>query len=163
MVTPREGLEQSSGARCRLSTSLAVATCFTASLLLLCVGCGDQNATAVTATGTVSVGNQPLSGAVITLEPIGNTTGPNASAAIFDGKFQFPADAGLHGGRYRVRFSMIPAGIIKTIPNDGSVRLPPADASIAPAYDLHSQLEWELLPQQGNESDFQVEFLRPSR
>ena len=128
-------------------------------LMLMATGCGSPPAQGVTAKGDVTVGDDPLSGAVITLEPMRGTAGPNASAAILDGHFEFAADAGLRGGRYRVRISMIPAEIRKGLPPEFAGSMPSADAMIDPRYDGASELTCELTPDQTNKLTFTVEFL----
>ncbi len=126
---------------------------------LLTVGCGADAENGVTASGTVTVGIDRLSGAVITLEPISGTTGPNASAPVLEGRFAITAEAGLHGGLYRVRVSMIPKNILALIPNEAGVELPPDNAVIHPRYDANSQLTWQLNRGDENEANFKVEFL----
>lgn len=128
------------------------------SVLALTVGCGQPSGDGVTASGTVTVDGQPLSGAVITLQPIAPTTGPKATASIFDGAFEFPASAELHGGTYRVRFSMIPLEIRKPMFKDASVPSPPDDATIAPRFDGASELTWQLKPETENMQTFEVQF-----
>ncbi|TWU56811.1 hypothetical protein Poly51_27280 [Rubripirellula tenax] len=122
-------------------------------------GCNPPPSPTLTASGTVVVRGKPLSGAVITLEPMRETKGPNASVPIFDGRFEVPADAGLHGGMYRVRIAMIPAEIRKAIPADQAKSMPPDDAMIDPAFDASSQLTCELKPDHANALAFAVEFL----
>ena len=133
---------------------------------LLCLwacGCSPPTIQGVTATGTVSAEDAPLSGAFITLEPMGNTTGPNATAPIFNGQFVFAEDAGLAGGKYRIRFAMIPAEIRRSIPADQMTSMPPDDAVIAPAYDTNSKLSCELKPGQENSLSYEVEFLKSTK
>ncbi|QDV44624.1 hypothetical protein Enr13x_44920 [Stieleria neptunia] len=136
------------------------AATFCLTMVALAVGCTPPSQPSVTATGTVHVGGEPLSGAVVTLEPMRQTTGPNASAPVFDGKFQVPAAAGLHGGTYRVRVAMIPAELLGGLPAQQAASLPPADAVIDPAFDAESQLTCELKPGQPNVLAFAVEFLK---
>jgi len=132
----------------------------TVSLLIASVpGCQPPEPSGVTASGTVSVGKQPLSAAVITLEPMRETTGPNASAAIFDGHFDFPPEAGLQGGSYRVRISLIPAELRRSLPPEQAAKAPPPEAVIAPKYDGESQLNCQLTPGEPNTLTFTVEFL----
>ena len=126
---------------------------------LLTVGCGAATENGVTASGTVIVGGDRLSGAVITLEPISGTTGPNASAPVLEGQFEITTEAGLHGGLYRVRVSMIPKNILGLIPNEAGIALPPENAVIHPRYDADSQLTWQLNRGEENEAEFMVEFL----
>ncbi|WP_145207764.1 carboxypeptidase-like regulatory domain-containing protein [Planctomycetes bacterium TBK1r] len=129
-------------------------------MMLLTTGCTTPSQPNVTATGTVHVSGEPLSGAVITLEPMRQTTGPNASAPVFDGRFQVPASAGLHGGTYRVRVAMIPAELLAKLPSEQAASLPPADSVIDPSFDAESQLTCELKPDQPNALAFVVEFLK---
>jgi hypothetical protein len=142
------------------------ATIFSVSIVLsmiLFVGCQRSSDLGTTVSGTVTVDNKPLSGAIITLEPLGGTTGPNASATIFNGQFEMNSSARLHGGSYRVRISMVPADLLATIPGDGVVALPPPDLVISPAYDADSQLSCELARGQNNPLQFNVEFSKPKR
>lgn len=88
------------------------------------------------------------------------TTGPSASAAVFNGEFSVPESANLHGGSYRVRIAMIPASIRNDLPPEQVRFLPPDDAVISPAYDAHSRLSCELKPNQENILKFEVEFLK---
>ncbi|TWT49623.1 hypothetical protein Pla22_48200 [Rubripirellula amarantea] len=136
-----------------LILALAISTCV--------VGCKDSASPSVEATGIVMADGEPLSGAVVTLEPMRQTTGPNASVPVFDGKFEVPASAGLHGGLYRVRVAMIPAEIRKSIPAEQATNLPPDDAMIDPAFDANSDLTCELKPDQANSLSFAVAFLNP--
>ncbi|WP_143544000.1 hypothetical protein [Rhodopirellula sp. MGV] len=122
------------------------------------VGC-SQSKPEISAEGTVTVDGQALSGAVMTFEPMGQTTGPKASAPVFSGKFSLPPNNGLHGGSYRVRFSMIPAGVLRSLPDEQKAGLPPSDAVIAPEFDENSKLECTLQPDQENILEFDVSFL----
>lgn len=133
------------------------------SAVVLFVGCQRSSNRGTTVSGTVTVDHQPLSGAIITLEPLRGTTGPNASAPIFNGQFEVKPDANLHGGSYRVRISMVPANLLASIPGDGVVRLPPADRVISPYYDAESQLSCELDSGQMNQLQFNVEFSKSNR
>ncbi|TWT98391.1 hypothetical protein [Stieleria varia] len=127
---------------------------------LACIaGCTQKAVPAVTASGTVHVDGAPLSGAVITFEPLHGTTGPNASVPVFAGRFDVTTEAGLHGGRYLVRISLIPPEIRKTLPAEQSATLPPEDAVIDPEFDANSQLSCELKLNQTNPLAFDVEFL----
>ncbi|TWU47774.1 hypothetical protein [Rubripirellula reticaptiva] len=132
-------------------------------LLIVClvslVGCSSGHESTVTANGILSVRGKPLSGAVITLEPMSGTTGPNASVPVFGGKFSVPATADLHGGTYRVRVAMIPRELCKGLPAEQAALLPPADTMIDPAFDANSQLVCELKPDHSNSLKFEVEFL----
>lgn len=123
------------------------------------IGCQTKSEPVVTATGQVTADDEPLSGAVVTFEPIHPTTGPNASVPVFNGKFDLAANAGLHGGDYRVRIAMVPAEIRRGIPTDQVGWMPPDDAVIDPAFDADSNLSCTLKPDQDNVLSFQVEFL----
>ncbi|MGB7327963.1 MAG: hypothetical protein WBD31_24020 [Rubripirellula sp.] len=123
------------------------------------VGCGSDDQPSVTANGVLSVNGKPLSGAVVTLEPMSGTTGPNVSVPVFGGQFNVTANADLHGGTYRVRVAMIPRELCKGLPAEQLALLPPADAMIDPAFDANSQLVCELKPGQSNSLNFEVEFL----
>ncbi|QDT05493.1 hypothetical protein K227x_38930 [Rubripirellula lacrimiformis] len=134
------------------------AVCFTQA------GCSSSDSSSVTAAGTVTVAGQPLSGAVITLEPMSGTTGPNASVPVLGGQFEIGPEAELHGGQYRVRVSMIPASIRSGIPtksDDGTTyQLPAADAMIDPAFDGDSKLTCDLRSGEVNPLQFDVRFLK---
>ncbi|MCO8124155.1 hypothetical protein NHH03_20595 [Stieleria sp. TO1_6] len=123
------------------------------------LGCTPSARPGVTTTGTVTVDGQPLSGAVLTLEPINETTGPNASVPVLGGRFEIDASAGLHGGDYRARVSMIPAEIRASIPATAGYELPPPSAVIDPAFDGDSQLKCHLTPDDDNPLEFAVRFL----
>ena len=111
------------------------------------------------ATGLVLVDGEKLSGAVVTLEPIGTTRGPNASVPVLAGRFHVPYGDELQGGTYRVRFSMIPINLRSMIPDDGNYLLPPVDTVIAPDFDMNSQIIWELSLDELNEREFQIEII----
>ncbi|QEF99140.1 hypothetical protein Mal15_32000 [Stieleria maiorica] len=136
------------------------ATAFGLTLLTVLVGCSSPTRPSVSASGTVVVDGEPLSGAVITLEPMRGTTGPNASVPVFDGAFEIPASAALHGGTYRVHVAMIPAEILAGLPDPQSKSLPPAGAVIDPAFDADSNLTCQLIPDQTNTLTFAVKFLK---
>ncbi len=137
--------------------AFCLAICLTSSLAF--VGCGDRPTGGVAAHGTVTVDGRPLSGAVITMEPIEGTKGPNASAPVFEGKFQFTQQAGLLGGTYLARVSMIPPELRSKLPPQQAATLPPKDAVISPDYDDRSSLRCELIQGQANELTFAVRFL----
>jgi len=125
---------------------------------LTITGCQSDSPSGIKASGQVRVQGEPLSGAVITLEPVQGTTGPALSTPVFGGRFEFTADAGLHGGTYQVRISMVPAELRKNIPESPEYQLPPADAVIDPQYDAQSDITWDLKAGQTNTSEFDVEF-----
>lgn len=125
----------------------------------LLLGCRSEPALSLSASGTVTADGRPLSGAVITFEPVSPTTGPNASVPVFDGKFVIPAEAELHGGTYRVRVAMIPAELRQNIPAEQAGSMPPDDAVIDPAFDADSTLTCELVADQANTLSFAVDFL----
>ncbi|WP_404307104.1 hypothetical protein [Neorhodopirellula lusitana] len=124
---------------------------------LASMGCSTDDSHTTTATGNVTCKGQPLSGVMITLQPIAPTTGPKASAPVFSGKFDFDKTTGLHGGSYRVRFSLMPTKIRKTIPVEHATGLPPDNAVIGDQYDERSNLTWELSVNQPNEKNFEIE------
>lgn len=138
---------------CRLRWSVGCA------LAVLLCGCNRGAPEGVAVTGTIQAAGEPLSAAVITLEPIDGTGGPNASAAVFDGRFEFAPDARLQGGRYLARVSMIPAEIRESIPPDQVMSMPPRDAMIDPRFDANSELDCELTVGQANRLEFSVDFL----
>ncbi|MCA9138410.1 MAG: carboxypeptidase regulatory-like domain-containing protein [Planctomycetales bacterium] len=133
--------------------------------LLLCaaalvvLGCNRAEQTDVSVIGTVTAAGAPLSGAVITLEPIAPTGGPNASVAVFDGRFRIGSDADLRGGRYRARVSMIPIEIRQSIPANAVQSMPSGDVVIDPRFDANSELVCELNVGQANRLDFSVDYL----
>jgi len=133
--------------------------CFCMAFLpCLISGCDSRSTPEVTAAGNVRIDGQPISGALITLEPLAPTTGPKASCPIFSGSFEFANEVGLHGGNYRVRFSLMPAEIRSSIPADHAEGLPPQDAVISDRFDSRSQLTWMLRPGQPNSMDFEIEY-----
>lgn len=134
------------------------ATLIGLALCLLSVGCGDDPKSIVEAVGTVHVDGKPLSGAVITFEPTGRTTGPNVTVPIFDGKFTISHNANLHGGKYIVRLSMIPAEIRNQIPPAQASSLPDENAVISPRFDAESTLTCDLKTGQENVLTFDVAF-----
>jgi hypothetical protein len=128
--------------------------------LTLSAGCESADPQGVSVEGTVVTPDQkPLSAAVITLEPMPDTPGPNASTGIFDGRFEFSPEAGLRGGQYRVRISLLPPEMRRSLPPDVAAKAPPADAVIAPKYDGESEISCELEPGQPNSLTFTVDFL----
>jgi hypothetical protein len=124
------------------------------------VGCGKDNKTSLTVDGTVRCDGDPLSGAIVVFEPLPGTSGPSATAPVFDGGFHVPADAGLHGGKYVARFSMIPPEIRGKLPPDQAANLPPKNAVIAPQHDARSRHTCELIADTHNQKTFEIEFLR---
>jgi hypothetical protein len=134
-------------------------------LLAMCLvseGCQGTQDTGVAASGSVQSDDKPLSGAIITLEPIGTTTGPNASASILDGRFKIEPSAGLHGGTYRVRISMMPSDVLASLPPTQTANLP-SPAAIDPAFDANSQMTCELERNGKNELIFKVQFMKTKR
>lgn len=125
------------------------------------IGCSlGQPKPIVTVAGQASAGGQPLSGAVITFEPIEGTQGPKASAPIFDGSFRIESSANLQPGRFRVRIAMLPAEITSQMhsadpsrPNARTQR-----REIAPEFDGDSKLTVLLLAEEENLLEFQVSF-----
>jgi hypothetical protein len=85
----------------RIALTLAV-------LSALCVcGCGGSG---VVVTGTVKFGGNPLSVAVVTLEPErgSGTTGPGALVWARGGRFRIDSSRNLKPGKYVVRVSQTP-------------------------------------------------------
>ena len=142
---------------------MEVAKTFVAILLSLMVaasGCSENaERETIEAEGQVTVDGAELSGAVITFEPIGDTTGPNASVPIFGGRFHVPRESGLHGGTYRVRISMIPAEILQSLPAEQQHGLPASEAIISPQYDADSTLHCDLKLDEANKLTFEIDFL----
>ncbi len=153
--TFRKRVNQTERPLCRSGVRSIACFC----LLIGVIGCEESERSIVTVDGTMTVGGQPLSGAFVTFEPMDGTTGPNASAAIMGGQFVIDRNAGLHGGRYRVRVAMIPPGMRAKIPAEIGFAMPPADAVIDPAFDANSTLRCQLKTNEPNTIHFQVEFL----
>lgn len=127
------------------------------------VGCDSTAPPLLSVTGTVRADGQPLSAAIVTLEPIQSTTGPNASAPVIGGRFEIPADEGLRGGTYRVRVAMMPDSIVQTMPRDAGFDVPEPGTVISPAFDADSTLSCDLIPGQPNELKLDVQCLNPKR
>lgn len=131
-----------------------------ASLVFL-IGCGPSARQGVVVSGTVSLENDtPLSGAVITFEPQPGTAGPNASAPVFDGRFEITADAGLAPGGYVVRIAMMPPELLNALPEAQRASLPKQGSVIAPQFDGNSQLKCELPTESGEPLTYRIQFLR---
>ncbi|KAA1260155.1 hypothetical protein LF1_26940 [Rubripirellula obstinata] len=123
-------------------------------------GCQEDVASGLTVHGKVTCNGKPLSGAIVTLDPMSGTSGPIANTAVFDGEFNIGADAGLHGGKYVARFSMLPPEMRKILPPEQAAKLPPDNAMIGPEFDANSRLFCELTPNTKNELKFEIEFHR---
>lgn len=131
----------------------------TAALIVSLTMVGCQKASpSVTASGKVRVGDSVVSGVVITLQPISSTTGPQATVAVFGGDFDIGPEAGLHGGKYRVRFSVMPSEIIALLPPEQKVGLVPVNRYVTREFDIDSQLTWELSSEVDNSKEFEIEF-----
>ena len=128
--------------------------------LLLAAGCGHSAPSHARVSGSVHVDGRPISGAVITFEPIEQTGGPKASAVILDGRYTIESASRLHGGRYLVRISMLPGELLTEIHSRVNDAFPPPGAEIASNYDSDSNLRCNLSIDQTNELDFEVR-LRP--
>ncbi len=134
--------------------------CFLFSLLMAS-GCSNEAQTrSVRVTGVVLAERKPLSGAVITFEPMEQTPGPKASTLIMNGRYQIDLAAGLQPGTHRVRISMLPPEINKRLDEAigsqaASHKKPPV---IATKYDSDSALTAKLSADQENQCDFSVEF-----
>lgn len=131
-----------------------IATALAGALIL--AGCDGDRTEPATVTGTVTVAGAPLSGALITLQPIDGTGGPVASAPIWEGAFEFTPESELTGGSYRVRFMLLTPSIRQSLPAAQQAQLPPADAEIAPEFDTRSQLRCQLTPGANPPLDFEV-------
>lgn len=118
-------------------------------------GCQPAGETA-TASGTVTVDGKPVTGVIIQLVPIAPTTGPKAATTVYNGSFSFDAEEGLHGGEYRVRFSVMPANLRSQLPPEEFKGIVPADKSVAFAYDSMSELTWNIKPNAENSSTFEI-------
>lgn len=126
-------------------------------ILVALPGCRGNDQSTVSASGKVQVEGQDVSGLVITLQPIAPTTGPKATVPVFGGEFTIGPEAGLHGGQYRVRFSVMPAEILSQLPEDKRIGLVPAGQFVTRAFDVDSQLKWRLDRGEANENNFDVE------
>ena len=111
----------------------------------------------VTASGTVSVDGKPVSGLVVSLLPIGGTTGPKAISPVLNGSFTFDAEDRLHGGAYQVRFAVMPAMLLSQMPPEASQFAVSADQRVPPKFDIDSELTWEISPGADNTSTFEIE------
>jgi hypothetical protein len=114
----------------------------------------------VRVTGVVLADRKPLSGAVITFEPMYQTPGPKASSLIMNGRYQIDLAAGLQPGTHRVRISMLPPEINKRL--DQAIGSQAANHKkptvIATKYDSDSHLTAKLSADKENQCDFSVEF-----
>jgi len=122
-------------------------------LTLFLAGCGQQNAETVSIAGSVTIADQPLSGAVITFEPMPGTPGPKASGVVLDGQYRIEPSAGLRPGQFRVRISMLPSEMLSSVAPDS------AKLVIAAEFDSDSKLRADLQPTESNQADFQVQAL----
>jgi hypothetical protein len=122
-------------------------------LTLFLAGCGQQNSETVSVAGSVTIAGQPLSGAVITFEPLPGTPGPKASSVVLDGQYRIEPSAGLRPGQFRVRISMLPSEMLSSVAPDS------AQLVIAAEFDSNSQLSADLKTTEPNQADFQVEAL----
>ncbi len=119
-------------------------------------GCQSSDEFA-TASGTVTVEGKPVSGVIIRLVPIAPTTGPKSATTVYNGAFSFDAEERLHGGEYRVRFSVMPANLRAQLPPEQFEGIVPADKSIAFEYDSKSEITWTITPGAENTSTFDIE------
>ncbi len=124
-------------------------------------GCRNESRNrAVRVTGIITAEGKPLSGAVISFEPLELTPGPKASTLIMDGRYQFDLAAGLQPGTHRIRISMLPPEINKRL--DEAVGVTTVDTKkppvIALKYDSNSQLTAKLSEDKENQCNFSVEF-----
>jgi hypothetical protein len=128
-------------------------------LVSLVAGCGDPGGPYAAVSGRVTANGDPLSGAVVTFEPIEGTGGPKASAPVFDGQYRVEPSAKLRDGQYRVRISMIPESMLKKMRGQNMEGLPPPGSAIRPQFDTETTLRRELSADQPNELSFDVELL----
>ena len=127
------------------------------------LGCQGEPNDMVSAKGRVTCQGKPLSGVVLTMEPIGQTKGASISAPVIFGQFDIGSRIGLRQGTYQVRFSMIPDEIRASIPPNVSEFVPPRGAAVARRYDTDSQLSWTLNSGDANLQNFEIEILQPPR
>jgi len=123
------------------------------------IGClSGQSKPSVAVSGQVSAGAQPLSGAVITFEPIEGPPGPKASAPIFGGSFRIESSANLHPGRFRVRIAMLTAEIANQLHTSDFSRptLRTQRREIASEFYGDSKVTVLLLAEVQNQPDLQV-------
>jgi len=71
-------------------------------VVLLAVGCGESAPPTYPASGTVTFNGDPVEDGTITFLPVQGTHGSNITAAITQGAYATPQDAGLAVGSYRV-------------------------------------------------------------
>ncbi len=140
-----------------LNIAVTFFVCLTASSF----GCSGRTDTAsVVVFGSVTVAGQPLSGAVITFEPMEGTRGPKASNSVFNGQYRIDESAKLQPGKFRVRVSMIPPEMLKQLESTTSSTefKEAAGRAIAAPFDTDSQLTAQLSAGSENQVDFQVAF-----
>ncbi|TWU66738.1 hydroxyisourate hydrolase [Crateriforma conspicua] len=124
-------------------------------LVIATPGCESQP-TGLTAAGEVTAKGKPVSGVVITLQPVPPTQGPKATALVFDGRFEFGPDAGLTAGQYRVRFSLLPPEFRQAAPEEQRSKFPPVGSVIPAKFDSQSNEIWELKSDQENRSQYEI-------
>ncbi|MCD0459882.1 hypothetical protein [Roseiconus lacunae] len=138
--------------------SLQRLSLISAGLVLAVTGCNREERPVATGSGSVKADDKPVSGIIISLQPLPPTTGPKATAPVFNGKFEFGEQANLHGGKYRVRFTALPSSLLSQVPPESSEGIIAPGQSIHPDYDVNSTETWELKPGEENTADFEVEF-----
>lgn len=124
------------------------------------LGCGGASPEYATISGRVTADGRPVTGAVITFEPTGETGGPKASAAVIGGRYEVSHDGRLEGGEYRVRISMMPDEFLTKLREEQPDAFPPQDSVIAPEFDSASDLRRALKHGEMNEHDFEIELRR---
>lgn len=132
-------------------------------ILLGCfsMGCDRQGTTySVSVTGRITVAGEPLSGAVITFQPIEGTSGPKASAPVFDGNYRIEPTAKLRPGTFLVRVSMLPPEMIKQLGPQLSIDSAAVNSGrvIAAQFDSESKTTVELHDNVENEFHWQVSY-----
>lgn len=124
------------------------------------LGCGGATPEYATVSGSVITDGRPVTGAVITFEPMGETGGPKASAAVIGGRYEISEDGRLEGGEYRVRISMMPDEFLTKLREEQPDAFPPPGSVIAREFDSASDLRRTLKQGEMNEHDFEIELRR---
>jgi hypothetical protein len=118
--------------------------------LAICGGCGDAAPNLVAVSGSITLDGQPLSGAIVTFEPLPGTPGPKASALVVDGNYRIEPAAQLQPGSFRVRVAMLPAEMLKAVAPQAVGRV------VSPQFDADSKLSAQLEATAQNHADFAV-------
>ncbi len=147
--------------QCFASASLrswsAASWCWVAVCLCGCSGGVFENRQAVQ--GTVTLDGRPLSKALISFLPIGNTEGPKVSGVVQDGRFSIPAAKGPLPGEFQVKVEAISPEIEAMASGDFQSLRETAGTEtivIAPEFNRESRLTATVRDGQPNRFQFQV-------